>query len=498
MGRCRAARLLGVPARVVDAILRSSCSRWPERSSSRIDRRGWQGVGTRCDCISARSRTGCSTSCSAAWYRTCPCRCGSGSSSKPKGVPLYAVEMIRSLIDRDIVVARDGEYTVVGDVGELDVPGTLTSLIFARLDALPPRNDGSSRTCRFSETAFRPQPSAAISGMAVEQIDALLASLVGKEILDDGDRSVLARSGTLRFRPEPPPLGGLQRAQQARKAHPSPRHCAALAEHASPPRGTSSPKRSPPTTSTPTTRRSTDEQRQLRAETVQALTLAGRRASRLGAPDAAETALRRAVAMSSDEEETAAADRGGGHGQTGRPAHRRAGALRTGRTTAHHRRPTRRGQLALAARIGLLPRQGRSPRSGRRCDADCAADPELDREPAQTLPTSTRRSRAPCSVRGHGDDVLHHADRALNLATELGLPDIASRALRIKSYRMSDLGRFDEALSGMSAAVDVAHGRNLTNEELLSWIGIRSASRALDLPGVLGELRRPSISPKDG
>ena len=55
---------------------------------------------------------------------------------RAEGVPLYAVETVRSLIDRDLVVPRDGAYTLAGDIGDLDVPPTLTSLLAARLDLL--------------------------------------------------------------------------------------------------------------------------------------------------------------------------------------------------------------------------------------------------------------------------------------------------------------------------------------------------------------------------
>src|SRR3954452_18344206 len=57
---------------------------------------------------------------------------------RSEGVPLYAVETVRSLIDRDAVVPSEGVYRLVGDVGALDVPTTLTSLIGSRIDSLPP------------------------------------------------------------------------------------------------------------------------------------------------------------------------------------------------------------------------------------------------------------------------------------------------------------------------------------------------------------------------
>ena len=48
-----------------------------------------------------------------------------------QGIPLFAVETVRSLIDRDVVQPVEGVYRLTGDVGELAVPGPepLLSLI---------------------------------------------------------------------------------------------------------------------------------------------------------------------------------------------------------------------------------------------------------------------------------------------------------------------------------------------------------------------------------
>jgi class 3 adenylate cyclase/tetratricopeptide (TPR) repeat protein len=58
------------------------------------------------------------------------------------GVPLFAVETVRSLIDRDLVVPRGGQY-VLADPERLDLdavgaPASLQALISARLDTLDP------------------------------------------------------------------------------------------------------------------------------------------------------------------------------------------------------------------------------------------------------------------------------------------------------------------------------------------------------------------------
>ena len=65
-----------------------------------------------------------------------------GVTSQAQGIPLFAVETVRALIDRDIVQPVEGVYRLVGDVGELAVPDSLHALLAARLDALDPTCGG--------------------------------------------------------------------------------------------------------------------------------------------------------------------------------------------------------------------------------------------------------------------------------------------------------------------------------------------------------------------
>ena len=58
--------------------------------------------------------------------------------AQAQGIPLFAVETVRGLIDRDVVQPVDGVYRLVGEIGELDVPDSLHGLLAARLDSLPP------------------------------------------------------------------------------------------------------------------------------------------------------------------------------------------------------------------------------------------------------------------------------------------------------------------------------------------------------------------------
>jgi len=61
---------------------------------------------------------------------------------RAEGVPLFAVETVRSLIDRDLVVPRGGQYVLADpdtlDLSTVGAPASLQALVAARLDTLTP------------------------------------------------------------------------------------------------------------------------------------------------------------------------------------------------------------------------------------------------------------------------------------------------------------------------------------------------------------------------
>ena len=99
------------------------------------------------------------------------------------GVPLYAVETVRMMIDRDLV-ARDGErYRLTAPVDALDVPDTLHALIAARLDGLEPAERNAVDHASVLGRTFHPRGLAAVAGSSEDELSAILASLVAKEVL---------------------------------------------------------------------------------------------------------------------------------------------------------------------------------------------------------------------------------------------------------------------------------------------------------------------------
>ena len=103
--------------------------------------------------------------------------------SRAEGVPLYAVETVRMLLDRGLLAREGNVYRPTGPIESLEVPETLHALIAARLDGLTPEErrvaqDGAV----FGKTFFK-HAVAEVGGISESEVEPILAGLVRKEIL---------------------------------------------------------------------------------------------------------------------------------------------------------------------------------------------------------------------------------------------------------------------------------------------------------------------------
>jgi class 3 adenylate cyclase/tetratricopeptide (TPR) repeat protein len=104
-------------------------------------------------------------------------------TGQAQGVPLFAVETVRALVDRDIVQPFEGVYRLVGDVGELAVPDSLHALLAARLDALDPEVRRLVADAAVLGTTFPAEALIAVSGQGESAVRAALTELVRREVL---------------------------------------------------------------------------------------------------------------------------------------------------------------------------------------------------------------------------------------------------------------------------------------------------------------------------
>ena len=102
---------------------------------------------------------------------------------RAQGIPLYAVESIRALIDRDVVRPIEGVYRIVGDVGQLEVPDSLHALLAARLDALDPQVRHVLTGAAVLGSSFPAEAVAGVSGLPSATVESILAELLRREVL---------------------------------------------------------------------------------------------------------------------------------------------------------------------------------------------------------------------------------------------------------------------------------------------------------------------------
>jgi class 3 adenylate cyclase/tetratricopeptide (TPR) repeat protein len=100
-----------------------------------------------------------------------------------EGVPLYAVETARMLLDRGVVVRNEDGYRVDGEIARIDIPETLHALVAARLDGLGDDERRLLQQAAVLGKSFSPDGLAAVSGLAPEVIESTLRSLARKELL---------------------------------------------------------------------------------------------------------------------------------------------------------------------------------------------------------------------------------------------------------------------------------------------------------------------------
>lgn len=121
---------------------------------------------------------------------------------RSEGIPLFAVETVRSLIDRDLVVPRGGQYVLADpsslDLDALGAPATLQALIAARLDTLDAiQRRLVDRASVIDDGFTRDQ----ISRLCPEigDVDAVLAGLVRLQLLRQESSRFTTAQGLYQF-----------------------------------------------------------------------------------------------------------------------------------------------------------------------------------------------------------------------------------------------------------------------------------------------------------
>jgi class 3 adenylate cyclase/tetratricopeptide (TPR) repeat protein len=103
---------------------------------------------------------------------------------RAEGIPLYAVETVRMMLDRGVLAQEDDVYVVTGDVDDVQVPETLHALVASRLDNLTPVERKLIQDASVLGATFVPDGLAALSELPMHEVQPALDGLVAKQILE--------------------------------------------------------------------------------------------------------------------------------------------------------------------------------------------------------------------------------------------------------------------------------------------------------------------------
>jgi class 3 adenylate cyclase/tetratricopeptide (TPR) repeat protein len=103
--------------------------------------------------------------------------------ARAEGIPLYAVETVRMLLDRRLLDKVEGGYRLAGRIEELEVPESLHALIAARLDGVAAEERRLLQDAAVLGKTFTKPALTALDGIDEARLDSILTALVRKELL---------------------------------------------------------------------------------------------------------------------------------------------------------------------------------------------------------------------------------------------------------------------------------------------------------------------------
>jgi len=122
--------------------------------------------------------------------------------ARAEGVPLFAVETVRSLIDRDLVIPRGGQYVLADpaalDLDSIGAPASLQALIAARLDALDAQQRRVVERASVIGDVFSRSELEQLCA-DVDDLDGVLAGLVRQQLFSQLNNRFSADFGDYQF-----------------------------------------------------------------------------------------------------------------------------------------------------------------------------------------------------------------------------------------------------------------------------------------------------------
>jgi class 3 adenylate cyclase/tetratricopeptide (TPR) repeat protein len=373
---------------------------------------------------------------------------------RAEGIPVYAVETVRMLLDRGLLVQDGPVYRPTGEIETLEVPETLHALIAARLDGLAPDErrvlqDGAVLGKTFAVGAL-----AGLSRTSEAELEPLLSSLVRKEVLGVQSDPRSPERGQYGF------LQDLVRhvayetlSKRERKV----RHLDAAAYIAD----TFGQEEVPEVLAAHylaayQAATEADDATVIRAKAEEMLSRAGERAGSLGAPEEGRHYYRQAAELT--DEPLLEAELLEQAGRLGVLANHPAEAreqLERGIDLYREAGDAQAAARASAALADVDFAEGRYEDVRARLKQVVA---ELEQvKPTAALATALTQLGRAHVLSGHAEEAIEPLERALTLAERLQLPDVFVEALNSKGVNLLSQGRLAEARILLSSAVERAY-----------------------------------------
>jgi predicted ATPase/class 3 adenylate cyclase len=383
---------------------------------------------------------------------------------RAQGVPLYAVETVRMLLDRGLLTQDGPVYKPTGAIETLEVPETLHALIAARLDGLSAEERALLQDGAVLGKTFTVSAVAALARTPEADLEPLLAGLARKEVLGVQSDPRSPEHGQYGF------LQDLVRhvayetlSKKERKG----RHLAAAAhlETAFADLDEVAEVLASHYLAAVDASRDAEDAPAITAKARATLTLAGERAASLGAPDEGQRYYEQAAALAEDAlHEAALLERAGRLAtQANRPAEARErlerAISRYGEAGDEHA-----AARATAALADTDVDEARLEEAAARLEQ---AVTQLERgKPTSELAAALAQLGRTRVLAGRGDEAIMPLERALTLAERLQLPEVFVGALTSKALVLLVQGRLAEARILLEAAVARAQAEQLYASQL--------------------------------
>jgi class 3 adenylate cyclase/tetratricopeptide (TPR) repeat protein len=404
---------------------------------------------------------------------------------RAQGIPLYAIETVRALVDRGTLELVDGRLVAAGDLGELEVPASLNALLASRLDALEAEERSLVKAMAVFGGSFPRDTAVALSDLEADGVERALTGLVRKQVLMIRADPLSPDRGQYAF------AQGLLRTvayERLSRRERKQRHLAA-AEHlqrvfANDGEEVAEMIATHYLDAYHAAGEDSDADT-LRRRAAGALRRSARRAANVGAPEVAQRSYEQAGELADDSEQPALIQAAG---EMALQAGRSEDALvLLDRAAAAHARAGRDRDSAMTAypAARALIRLGRPREAAERVAAALAA-----LRPAQDMDPDVARLNASLGrALVFVGDYQHAApavEAALTVAEALELPDVLADALTHKAMLYGQTGRPQEARGLYVTALDVAEGHELAEVQSRARGNLANLAMLWDQPDARG------------